>query len=56
MTHYNFALVGFGNVGQALARLLMRKQDLLQVTVRGYLGGDGDRHRKARSSHRPAGN
>jgi homoserine dehydrogenase len=30
MTHYNFALVGFGNVGQALARLLMRKQDQLK--------------------------
>ena len=25
MTHYNLALLGFGNVGQALARLLLRK-------------------------------
>jgi len=30
MAHYNLILVGFGNVGQALARLLMRKQDLLK--------------------------
>jgi homoserine dehydrogenase len=26
MTHYNLALIGFGNVGQALARLLLLKQ------------------------------
>ena len=26
MTHYNLALLGFGNVGQALARLLLRKE------------------------------
>ena len=26
MTHYRLALLGFGNVGQALARLLLRKQ------------------------------
>jgi len=30
MTHYRLALVGFGNVGQALARLLLRKQEQLQ--------------------------
>lgn len=30
MNHYRLALVGFGNVGQALARLLLRKQDQLQ--------------------------
>ena len=30
MTHYNLALVGFGNVGRALARLLMSKQDELK--------------------------
>lgn len=29
MTHYNLALLGFGNVGQALARLLNRKRDEL---------------------------
>lgn len=27
MPHYNLAFLGFGNVGQALARLLMEKQD-----------------------------
>jgi homoserine dehydrogenase len=29
MTHYRIALLGFGNVGQALVRLLQRKKDLL---------------------------
>jgi homoserine dehydrogenase len=29
MTHYKLALLGFGNVGQALARLLLEKQDEL---------------------------
>jgi homoserine dehydrogenase len=29
MTHYNLALLGFGNVGKAFARLLLRKQDEL---------------------------
>jgi homoserine dehydrogenase len=28
--HYNLALIGFGNVARALARLLLRKQDLLK--------------------------
>jgi homoserine dehydrogenase len=28
--HYNLAFIGFGNVARALARLLVRKQDLLQ--------------------------
>lgn len=28
--HYNLALIGFGNVARALARLLIRKQDLLK--------------------------
>ncbi|RPJ20143.1 MAG: homoserine dehydrogenase [Chloroflexi bacterium] len=28
--HYNLAFIGFGNVARALARLLLRKQDLLQ--------------------------
>jgi homoserine dehydrogenase len=28
--HYNLALIGFGNVARALARLLVRKQDLLK--------------------------
>jgi homoserine dehydrogenase len=28
--HYNLALIGFGNVARALARLLLRKEDLLQ--------------------------
>ena len=28
--HYNLALIGFGNVARALARLLLRKQELLQ--------------------------
>jgi homoserine dehydrogenase len=27
MTHYSLSLLGFGNVGQAFARLLLRKQD-----------------------------
>ncbi len=31
MTHYKLALLGFGNVGQALARLLLRKQADLQT-------------------------
>lgn len=30
MSHYALALLGFGNVGQALARLMMRKRDDLQ--------------------------
>lgn len=30
MKHYDLALVGFGNVGQALARLLMRKESTLR--------------------------
>jgi homoserine dehydrogenase len=30
MMHYNLALIGFGNVARALARLLLRKQGLLQ--------------------------
>lgn len=29
MTHYNLVLVGFGNVGQALARLLLRKRTIM---------------------------
>lgn len=28
--HYNLALIGFGNVARALARLLLRKEDLLK--------------------------
>jgi len=31
MSHYNLALLGFGNVGRALARLLQRKQTELKV-------------------------
>ncbi len=31
MTHYNLAFIGFGNVGQALARLLLNKQTELQT-------------------------
>ena len=30
MSHYKLALLGFGNVGQALARLLLEKRDTLQ--------------------------
>jgi homoserine dehydrogenase len=30
MPHYNLAFIGFGNVARALARLLLRKQDLLK--------------------------
>jgi len=30
MPHYKLALLGFGNVGQALARLLLQKQDSIQ--------------------------
>ncbi len=29
--HYNLALIGFGNVARALARLLLRKQDMLKA-------------------------
>jgi homoserine dehydrogenase len=29
--HYNLALIGFGNVARSLARLLLRKQDLLKL-------------------------
>ncbi len=29
MTHYKLAFIGFGNVGRELARLLLRKQDIL---------------------------
>jgi homoserine dehydrogenase len=32
MPHYRLALIGFGNVGQALARLLLRKKDELDRT------------------------
>ena len=28
--HYKIALIGFGNVARALARLLVRKRDLLK--------------------------
>ncbi len=31
MSHYNLALLGFGNVGRAFARLLLRKQDELHA-------------------------
>ena len=31
MSHYNLALIGFGNVGQAFARLLLRKQEDLKT-------------------------
>jgi len=31
MPHYKLALLGFGNVGQALAQLLLRKQDELEA-------------------------
>ncbi len=31
MTHYRLAFLGFGNVGQALARLLLRKQDEIKA-------------------------
>ena len=30
MTHYRLVFIGFGNVGQALARLLERKRDMLE--------------------------
>ncbi|MCL4531064.1 MAG: homoserine dehydrogenase [Chloroflexi bacterium] len=30
MTHYKLAFIGFGNVGQALARLFVRKQSVLE--------------------------
>jgi homoserine dehydrogenase len=30
MPHYNITLLGFGNVGQALARLLMKKRPIIQ--------------------------
>ena len=32
MPHYNLALLGFGNVGQALANLLLDKQGLRRRT------------------------
>jgi len=31
MSHYSLALLGFGNVGQAFARLLMRKQETIKA-------------------------
>jgi homoserine dehydrogenase len=31
MTHYRMAMIGFGNVGQALARLLLRKREKMQA-------------------------
>jgi homoserine dehydrogenase len=31
MSHYNLALLGFGNVGRALARLLLRKREEMQT-------------------------
>lgn len=31
MTHFNLAFLGFGNVGQALARLLLRKREEIQT-------------------------
>ena len=31
MSHYNLAFIGFGNVGRALARLLLRKQAMLEA-------------------------
>ncbi|KAA3643096.1 MAG: homoserine dehydrogenase [Chloroflexi bacterium] len=31
MSHYNLALIGFGNVGKAFARLLLSKQDSLKA-------------------------
>jgi homoserine dehydrogenase len=34
MAHYRLALVGFGNVGRALARLLLRKQGELEARYR----------------------
>jgi len=34
MAHYNLALVGFGNVGQALANLLLRKRQVLAQQYR----------------------
>jgi len=30
MAHYRLAFIGFGNVARALARLLIRKQDVLK--------------------------
>jgi len=30
MTHYKLAFIGFGNVARALARLLLRKEELLK--------------------------
>ena len=32
MAHYKLALLGFGNVGQALAKLLLEKQEELEAT------------------------
>jgi homoserine dehydrogenase len=32
MKHYSLALVGFGNVGQAFARLLLRKREMLRAS------------------------
>jgi homoserine dehydrogenase len=30
--HYKLALIGFGNVARSLAKLLIRKQDMLKET------------------------
>ena len=31
--HYRLALLGFGNVGRALARLLIRKEDRTRIPL-----------------------
>ena len=54
--HYNLALIGFGNVARALARLLVRKQDLLKskhdVTF-SFTGISSNQRRAASQIHLP---
>src|ERR1043165_9565950 len=52
--HYNLALIGFGNVARALARLLLRKQDLRQsqyVITFSFTGISTGRHGYAVNSN-----
>jgi homoserine dehydrogenase len=52
--HYDLALIGFGNVARALARLLLRKQDLLKSqydTIFSFTGISTGRHGCAVNPH-----
>ncbi len=51
MTHYNLALIGFGNVGRSFARLLLRKEAELKDQLWSLFCHHNDCHRASR--HRP---